>query len=55
MIALSFTVDSMNARQVRELKAQGLGVTRIAKVLSIGRASAYRVLEVTNRDRCHPT
>ena len=29
---------------VRELKAQGLGATEIAKRLKIGRASVYRVL-----------
>jgi DNA invertase Pin-like site-specific DNA recombinase len=31
--------------QVREMKAQGLGATAIAKALGIGRASVYRVLE----------
>jgi DNA invertase Pin-like site-specific DNA recombinase len=36
---------SIDAGQVRELKAQGLGATEIAKTLKIGRASAYRVLE----------
>jgi DNA invertase Pin-like site-specific DNA recombinase len=30
---------------VREMKAQGLGATAIAKALGIGRASVYRVLE----------
>jgi transposase len=30
---------------VRELKGRGLGVTEIAKMLGIGRASVYRVLE----------
>jgi DNA invertase Pin-like site-specific DNA recombinase len=30
---------------VRELKAQGIGATQIAKALGIGRASVYRVLE----------
>jgi DNA invertase Pin-like site-specific DNA recombinase len=29
---------------VRELKAQGMGATEIAKALSIGRASVYRML-----------
>jgi DNA invertase Pin-like site-specific DNA recombinase len=29
---------------VREMKAQGLGATAIAKALGIGRASVYRVL-----------
>jgi DNA invertase Pin-like site-specific DNA recombinase len=28
---------------VRELKAQGMGATEIAKALKIGRASVYRV------------
>jgi len=32
---------------VRELKAQGLGATAIAKTLGIGRASVYRVLEAS--------
>jgi Helix-turn-helix domain of resolvase len=36
---------SIDAARVRELKAQGLGATRIAKALGIGRASVYRVLE----------
>jgi DNA invertase Pin-like site-specific DNA recombinase len=31
--------------RVREMKAQGLGATEIAKALGIGRASVYRVLE----------
>jgi DNA invertase Pin-like site-specific DNA recombinase len=31
--------------QMREMKAQHLGATEIAKVLGIGRASVYRVLE----------
>jgi DNA invertase Pin-like site-specific DNA recombinase len=35
---------SINALRVRELKAQGLGATAIAKALSIGRASVYRAL-----------
>ena len=35
---------SIDAGRVRELKAQGLGPTEIAKALKIGRASAYRVL-----------
>jgi DNA invertase Pin-like site-specific DNA recombinase len=37
--------DSIDAAQVREMKAQGLGATEIAKALKIGRASVYRVLE----------
>jgi DNA invertase Pin-like site-specific DNA recombinase len=36
---------SIDAARVRELKAQGLGPTEIAKALKIGRASVYRVLE----------
>jgi DNA invertase Pin-like site-specific DNA recombinase len=36
--------SSIDAARVREMKAQGLGATKIAKALSIGRASVYRVL-----------
>jgi Helix-turn-helix domain of resolvase len=36
---------SIDAARVRELKAQGLGPTEIAKALKIGRASVYRILE----------
>jgi DNA invertase Pin-like site-specific DNA recombinase len=36
---------SIDAAQVRELKAQGKGASEIAKTLKIGRASVYRVLE----------
>jgi len=35
---------SIDAARVRELKAQGLGPTEIAKQLGIGRASVYRAL-----------
>jgi DNA invertase Pin-like site-specific DNA recombinase len=35
---------SIDAARVREMKAQGLGPTAIAKELGIGRASVYRVL-----------
>ncbi len=35
---------SIEATEVRALKAQGLGATEIAKKLSIGRASVYRIL-----------
>jgi len=35
----------IDAVRVRELKAQGLGPTEIAKALKISRASVYRVLE----------
>jgi DNA invertase Pin-like site-specific DNA recombinase len=38
---------SIDATMVREMKAQGLGATEIAKALGIGRASVYRVLEPT--------
>jgi DNA invertase Pin-like site-specific DNA recombinase len=37
--------SSIDAAQVREMKAQGLGATAIAKALGIGRASVYPVLE----------
>jgi DNA invertase Pin-like site-specific DNA recombinase len=36
---------SIDATRVREMKAQDLGATKIAKALGIGRASVYRVLE----------
>jgi DNA invertase Pin-like site-specific DNA recombinase len=36
---------SIEAAQVRTMKAQGLGASEIAKALKIGRASVYRVLE----------
>jgi DNA invertase Pin-like site-specific DNA recombinase len=36
---------SIDASRVREMKAQGLGATAIAKELGIGRASVNRVLE----------
>ena len=35
---------SIDAAQVRKLKAEGLGATEIAKTPRIGRASVYRVL-----------
>jgi DNA invertase Pin-like site-specific DNA recombinase len=35
---------SIEASRVRELKAQGMRPTDIAKALKIGRASVYRVL-----------
>ena len=37
---------TIKAAQVRELKAQGIGASEIAKRLKIGRASVYRVLGV---------
>jgi len=36
---------SINAAQVRQLKAEGMGPSKIAKTLGIGRASVYRALE----------
>jgi DNA invertase Pin-like site-specific DNA recombinase len=36
---------SIDAGQVRAMKAQGLGASEMAKALKIGRASVYRVLE----------
>jgi DNA invertase Pin-like site-specific DNA recombinase len=36
---------SIDVARIREMKAQGLGATAIAKALGIGRASVYRVLE----------
>jgi DNA invertase Pin-like site-specific DNA recombinase len=38
---------SIDAASARELKAQGIGPTEIAKALKIGRASVYQVLEAT--------
>src|ERR1700687_4968109 len=35
---------SIDAGRVRELKAQGLGASEIAKAMGIGRASVYRAL-----------
>jgi DNA invertase Pin-like site-specific DNA recombinase len=35
---------SIDAAQVRQLKAEGLGPSKIAKALRIGRASVYRAL-----------
>ena len=35
---------TIDAQQVRELRAQGLGATEIARRLQIGRASVYRAL-----------
>jgi DNA invertase Pin-like site-specific DNA recombinase len=37
---------SINVERMREMKAQGLGPTAIAKTLGIGRTSVYRMLEV---------
>ena len=36
---------SVDAVEVKRLKAEGLGASQIAKRLKIGRASVYRVLE----------
>jgi hypothetical protein len=38
------TFATIEAAQVRESKAQGIGASEIAKRLKIGRASVYRVL-----------
>jgi Helix-turn-helix domain of resolvase len=38
---------SIDAAQVHQLKALGLGATEIAKTLGVGRASVYRVLEAS--------
>lgn len=35
---------NIDPAKVRELAAQGIGATAIAKVLKIGRASVYRAL-----------
>jgi DNA invertase Pin-like site-specific DNA recombinase len=35
---------SIEAARVHELKAQGMGPTKIARTLKIGRASVYRLL-----------
>jgi DNA invertase Pin-like site-specific DNA recombinase len=42
---------TVDARKVQELKAAGLGATKIASALKIGRASVYRALGAT---RTHP-
>jgi transposase len=36
---------SVDAVDVKRLKAEGLGASQIAKRLKVGRASVYRVLE----------
>jgi DNA invertase Pin-like site-specific DNA recombinase len=36
---------SIDASQVRAMRAQGIGASEIAKALKIGRASVYRVQE----------
>ena len=36
---------TIDVAQVRQLKAEGLGATAIAKRLSVGRASVYRALD----------
>jgi len=40
---------SIDAAKVKEMHEEGLGATAIAKALSIGRASVYRVLEATRK------
>jgi DNA invertase Pin-like site-specific DNA recombinase len=42
---------SIDAAQVRAMKAQGKGASEIAKALKIGRASVYRVLEAPTTPR----
>jgi DNA invertase Pin-like site-specific DNA recombinase len=42
-------VASIDAYQVRKLKADGVGASAIAKTLNIGRASVYRVLGAAPR------
>src|SRR3954466_3249195 len=44
---------SIDAAQVQQLKAEGMGPSQIAKHLGIGRASVYRALEA-NENRPHP-
>jgi DNA invertase Pin-like site-specific DNA recombinase len=36
---------SIDVARIRETRSQGMGASAIAKALSIGRASVYRVLE----------
>lgn len=36
---------SIDAEKVKQLRDEGMGATKIAKILGIGRASVYRVLE----------
>jgi len=42
---------SISTARVRELKAQGLGASEIARTMGIGRASVYRALEETSGGR----
>jgi len=44
---------SIDAAQVQQLKAEGMGPSQIAKHLGIGRASVYRAVEA-NENRPHP-
>jgi DNA invertase Pin-like site-specific DNA recombinase len=44
MICPNIRATSIEASWVRELKAQGMRPSDIAKTLQIGRASVYRVL-----------
>jgi len=39
---------SIDVARMREMKAQSLGATAIAKALGIGRASVYRLLEAVH-------
>ena len=36
---------SIDAEKVKQLRDEGMGATKIAEILGIGRASVYRVLE----------
>jgi Helix-turn-helix domain of resolvase len=38
----------IDTTKVREMKAQGMGASEIAKALRIGRASVYRALSLRN-------
>jgi DNA invertase Pin-like site-specific DNA recombinase len=40
---------SIDVVRVREMKAQGLGASEIAKAMGIGRASVYQVLEAAGQ------
>ncbi len=40
---------TIDASKVRQLKAQGMGASKIAETLGIGRASVYRAFEASSR------
>jgi DNA invertase Pin-like site-specific DNA recombinase len=46
VLAWQYSREPTTGKRVREMRAQGLGATAIAKALGIGRASVYGVLEV---------